>query len=263
MSERRVALVIGNENYHNAGLLFNPKNDAEAIASVLTSLAFEVIKKTDLDFVEMNRSISAFEDTLLSFDRGGTQCADVAMLFYAGHGLQVKGENYLLPTDANIELETHLQWQAVPLTKIMEVMSGRARTSLVFLDACRNNPFTERLARALAMAQGPRNGDAAASVAPGLAQPRALPDGSFIAFSTAPGSVSQDGRGKNSPFTLALVEHMPTPNITVDDMMTRVTASVLEQTKRLRPQQRPWKQSDLDAPFYFRRTRTRRSSHSS
>ena len=135
--EKRVALVIGNSAYVNAMPLKNPRNDAKAIGTVLTRLGFDVISSIDL-------GRDAMEDKLVEFETaiGG---ASAAMLFYAGHGLQVKGHNYLIPVDADIRQEIQLKRRAFSLDELLDIMVRRARASLIFLDACRDNPFSRSL----------------------------------------------------------------------------------------------------------------------
>jgi len=142
---KRVALVIGNAEYAHAGLLANPANDARGMAERLAALEFSVHTGIDLARDPMENALFEFEAQIRN--------ADVALLFYAGHGLQVKGENYLIPVDANIEMEMHLKRRAFSLSEVLGVMSERTSTNLVFLDACRNNPFTRSLSRALGLTE--------------------------------------------------------------------------------------------------------------
>ena len=139
---KRVALVIGNSAYEHATPLKNPKNDAEAIARALTDVGFEVVKGLDLTHIDFAQTVASFRKKL----RG----ADVGLLFYAGHGLQVNGQNYLAPVDAELADETALGFEAVPLHLVLKLMERETKTNLVFLDACRDNP----LARDLSFSQG-------------------------------------------------------------------------------------------------------------
>jgi uncharacterized caspase-like protein len=232
---KRVALVIGNGAYVNAPKLENPRNDAEAMSSVLKRLGFDVLPCFDL---ERDR----FEDQLGSFEEQITG-ADAALIFYAGHGLQVKGQNYLIPVDGEIRQEVHLKRRTFSLSEILDIMVGRARTSLVFLDACRDNPFSRSLLSSMSPQEKGRY-----LVRSGLAEVTAS-RGSFIAFATAPDNVASDGKGANSPFTTAILAHVETPDISVSDMMIEVRKQVLKETGG---KQEPWDQSSLCERFCFR-----------
>lgn len=172
---RRVALVIGNGSYAEAGTLANPVNDALDIADKLRSIGFEVIEGNDLGKRELERSIGEFSDAL--------EGAGVGLFYYAGHGLQVDGRNYIVPVDARLDMPVKLQLEAVPIDEVLDIMEQQTKVSLVFLDACRNNPF----ARSLSRTATTRSATALA----GLAQFDST-RGSFIAFSTAPGAVAMD-----------------------------------------------------------------------
>jgi len=234
--ERRVALVIGNSAYDHAEALRNPVNDAEAMAAVLARLGFDVVKGIDVDLRGIGDLQAVFEDKL----RGRP---DVALLFYAGHGLQVAGRNYLVPVDAEITQRAHLASRALLFNDLLDDMAAQAQASLIFLDACRDNPFTRNLTRAL--------GDTAryAGVRGGLARVDVeTVTGSFIAYATAPDTLAYDGTGENSPFTAALLEHIETPGLSVGDLMIDVRNKVLAETNE---RQEPWDQSSLRARFYF------------
>ncbi len=230
----RVALVIGNGAYSHAMTLDNAANDAEAMALLLNRLDFEVVKGINLDQRAMGDVQATFETALRAKP-------DVALLFYAGHGLQVRGKNYLIPIDAEITEMAHLASRALLFNDVLEPMSEEAGASLIFLDACRDSPFTRNLARTL--------GEVARSqdVRGGLARVDKVA-GTFIAYATAPDRVAFDGKGKNSPFTGALLKHIETPGLSVGDMMIDVRNSVLEETGG---RQEPWDQSSLRSRFYF------------
>ena len=230
-SERRVALVIGNSAYERAAPLRNPRNDADAIAAALAKLGFEVVKGTDLTYRDLRRTARDFAHKL-----GG---ADVALLFYAGHGLQVHGRNYLAPVDANLGTEVDLDFETVPLDLILSQMERGARTNLVFLDACRDNPLARNLARSM--------GTRSASIGRGLARVDAGV-GTLIAFATQPGNVAQDGKTGNSPFTAAMLRHMDAPGLDISVLMRRVRQEVISETDG---RQVPWDNSSLTAPFSF------------
>jgi formylglycine-generating enzyme required for sulfatase activity len=227
----RVALVIGNGAYTHALPLRNPANDGRAIGEKLGELGFSVTTGIDLGRDPLENALFDFEASI--------EEAEVALLYYAGHGLQVEGENYLLAVDANIEMKFHLKRRAFSLNEILSVMSARDRTSLVFLDACRNNPFPRSLSRVLRRGDDDSRGLA---IAPKVA-------GTFIAFATAPNEIAQDGKGKNSPFTEALLKHIGVPNISILDMMTDVINEVMRMTGE---EQQPWIQTNLRSKFYFR-----------
>ncbi|HZF33019.1 MAG TPA: caspase family protein [Candidatus Angelobacter sp.] len=231
-SQRRVALVIGNSAYQYAPHLPNPTNDAEAMAASLQKLGFEVTKGIDLDRTETEMIVRQFSKSLPG--------ADVALLFYAGHGIQVGDQNYLIPVDAQLADETDLHFEATDLNLVMDLMSREPRVSLVFLDACRDNPFAQTLARSMGSTRS-------TSIGRGLAIVDAAA-GSFIAYATTPHEVALDGNGNHSPFTAALLSHMDTPGLSVSDLMIDVRNDVLTATQN---KQRPWDTSSLTSPFYF------------
>ncbi|MEE4012138.1 caspase family protein [Roseibium sp. FZY0029] len=227
---KRVALVLGNGAYEHTVQLPNPANDAEQMAAKLKALGFEVVAGQDQTYGEMRRSVMDFAKKAYG--------ADIAILFYAGHGLQVAGQNHLVPIDATIEDETSLDFETITVDFIMRQMSKDVKVQMVFLDACRDNP----LARTLARRMGPsRSG----SVGAGLAEIKIQEtggEGSVIAFATSPGDVALDGDGANSPFTSALIRHIDTPNASIQTVMTRVTGEVYEETEK---KQRPWVNASL------------------
>jgi uncharacterized caspase-like protein len=229
--ERRVALVVGNGTYAEAGTLANPVNDASDVADKLRSIGFEVIEGNDLGKRELERSIGAFSDAL--------QGAGAGLFYYAGHGLQVDGRNYIVPVDARLDMPVKLQLEAVPIDEVLDIMEQQTRVSLVFLDACRNNPFARSLNRTVTT----RSAKALA----GLAQFDST-RGSFIAFSTAPGAVAMDGSGRNSPFAQALLRHIAEPGQSINDMMIAVRRDVVSLTREA---QRPWEQGSLLERFEF------------
>ena len=229
-ASERVALVIGNGNYANAGVLPNPPNDAQAVASALRDVGFDVAFGRDLDR-------SAMERLLRDFLRKAAT-AKVALLFYAGHGLQVDGRNYLVPVDAKVETASDLGFETVELDKILGNLEDAARATIVILDACRDNPLTRSIAAR----------SRSTSVGAGLAAYSTLGTGTLIAFATAPGKVALDGTGKNSPFTQGLVKHLRTPGLEVRAMLTRVRADVMAATSN---KQLPWDNSSLMGEVYL------------
>lgn len=229
----RVALVIGNGTYVNVTPLPNPPNDARDLAGVLRGLGFRVIEGYDLDVMAMRRMIAEFGDAMAG--------ARVTLFFYAGHGLQVAGKNYLVPIDAKLDRPSALGLEAIEISAVLADMEAEKRTNLVFLDACRDNPLSRSLARSLGATRS-------ASVGQGLAQLNAG-IGTLIAFATGPDTVALDGRGRNSPFTAALLKHIGTPGLEVRSMLTRVRADVINATNE---KQVPWDHSSLTGEFYFR-----------
>ncbi|MHC1729779.1 MAG: caspase domain-containing protein [Syntrophobacteraceae bacterium] len=222
--ERRTALVIGNGSYAS-GPLRNPLNDARAMAGALKDLSFEVSLKENLDQKEMKREIQAFGQKL---QKGG-----VGLFYFAGHGVQVNGHNYLLPIGASIEHEKQVEYEAVDMGAVLSEMDyARNRLNIVILDACRDNPFARSFR----------------STTQGLASISA-PTGTLIAFATAPGSVANDGQGENGVFTGELVKAMLQPGLKIEDVFKHVRSAVREST---RGRQTPWESSSLEGDFYFR-----------
>ncbi|MEQ1649820.1 MAG: caspase family protein, partial [Hyphomicrobiaceae bacterium] len=222
----RKAFVVGNSAYSAAPPLPNSANDARDLAARLTGLGYQVTTGVDLTRVEFLRRFQAFAQSLSQ--------EDVALLFYAGHALQVGGENYLFPIDARVEKEADARTNLVPLNALLADLSRSTRNRLVILDACRNNPFED----ALANAQATRSAGGASR---GLARVYAGV-GSFIAYSTQPGNVALDGTGRNSPFTTALLKHITEPGLDVHAVMRRVRGDVQRVTAE---QQVPWENSSL------------------
>jgi uncharacterized caspase-like protein len=190
-----------------------------------------VIEARDLGKRALERKIGEFADALAS--------ADVGLFFYAGHGLQVNGRNFIVPVDAKLDAAVKLTLEAVPMDEILDIMEQQTETSLVFLDACRNNPFVKSL--------GKEASNRSAVPLQGLAQFDST-RGSFIAFSTAPGAVAMDGAGRNSPFTGALLRHIAEPGQSINDLMIAVRRDVIAET---RDTQRPWEQGSLVERFEF------------
>lgn len=223
----RYALIIGNGQYGSSfGRLANPVNDAQSVAAALRAVGFDVDLVTDADQKGMKRAISRFGQRLSSA-RGAT-----GLFFYAGHGIQSRGTNYLIPVSAPIEREADLDLEAVAADTVLAQMEDAgAATSIVILDACRNMP----LARSFR------------SSSRGLARMDA-PNGSFIAYSTAPGSVAADGDGLNSPFAAAFVKQVGHKGLPIEVMFRGIRRDVVQATVG---QQTPWDSSSLLDPFYF------------
>ena len=216
-AERRVALVIGNSQYKNSNLvLFNPKNDAEDVAASLRSLGFEVILKIDADRRD-------FDLAMTQFARVATY-ADTALFYYAGHALQHQGQNYLMPTDAQLEDEISLRYEMVSLDDVRAGLERAGGVKIMILDACRNNPVLDRLKRR--MTGMTRNVDTVR----GLARISGA-QGEVVAYATAADQVAADGSGRNSPFTAALLKRLAEAGLEIGTMFRRVAADVTEQTK--------------------------------
>ncbi|MFP7675208.1 caspase domain-containing protein [Marivita sp. S0852] len=226
-AQDRVALVIGNSNYDTVSPLDNPVRDAELIAQTLQSIDFEVTLLIDATQSDMNRALSQFGRSLREKGPDTT-----GLFYYAGHGVQSFGNNYLLPVDVSLGDAADLDLESVEAQSVLRQMaSARNRTNFVILDACRNNPFADI----------PEFND------PGLAEMKA-PTGTFLSYATAPGAVALDGTGQNSPFTQALVQEMVKPGLAVEQMFKQVRVSVLEKTAG---QQTPWDTSSLTSDFRF------------
>jgi hypothetical protein len=225
----RLALVLGNGKYQNVPTLDNPSNDAADLAQVLRGIGFEVIEQRDATREAMAKAVRDFSERL----RG----ADVALFFYAGHGLQMNGENYLLPVDAKIESAADVRFNTIDLNDIQQEMEGGGRANIIILDACRNNPFVEKLAHV---------GRGVATR--GLGRVEATGEGSLIVYSTQPNNVALDGAGRNSPFTAALLKRIATPGIEVRQMISRVRGDVLQATEK---RQTPWDSSSLVGDVYL------------
>ena len=232
-AEKRVALVIGNSAYAHSPKLTNPANDAADMAKILKQRGFEVILGLDIDKAGFDGKVRDFARAL--------ENADIALLYYAGHGLQVAGQNYLIPTDAKLGRQRDLHFEAINVNFILRQMEidRENKTNIIFLDACRANPLARNLARSM--------GTRSASVGRGLAQVK-TGVGTFISYSTQPGNVALDGAGRNSPFTSALVKRIPEPGRNLTSLMIAVRNDVLRATKG---KQVPWDHSALTGNFYF------------
>ncbi|HNQ58757.1 MAG TPA: caspase family protein [Candidatus Desulfobacillus denitrificans] len=221
---KRLALVIGNAAYPSAPLK-NPVNDARAMARTLKELGFEVVLRENIGQRDMAAVVRQFG---ASISPGST-----TLFYFAGHGMQVKGRNYLVPVDADIQLEDEVPYATIDVSLVLDKMEvGKSAINLVILDACRNNPFARRFR----------------SSATGLAQMDA-PVGTLIAFATAPGSVAQDGSGANGIYTQHLLESIATPGLPVEQMFKRVRIGVAKATH---DSQIPWESSSMKGDFVFR-----------
>lgn len=234
--ERRVALVIGNSSYRNAPVLPNTVNDAGDMAAALRKVGFEVIDGIDLDKRGMDALLTRFARL--------AQDADSAMFYFAGHGFQFNGENYLVPIEAKIEDEVGVQYETMRLNDVVTALNYAKGVKIMVLDACRNNPFVNQLAR--------RQATRGFSVSSGLA-PVARAQGMVIAYATQANDVAADGAGRNSPFTAALVREIDQPGLEVATLFRRVQKSVYDATSG---RQTPELSLSLLGDFYLNREET-------
>ena len=235
-AEQRLALVIGNSAY-GKGDLRNPVNDARAMATRLRSLGFEVILGRDMTYRQMRRTIGRFGHQLKP---GG-----VGLFYYAGHGIQAQGRNYLIPVDARIKDEYEVSADGIDVHYVLARMaSAKTNLNIIILDACRDNPF-ERSFRS--------------SGGQGLAH-MAAPPGTIIAYATAPGKTADDGQGSHGVFTAAMLNQLGKPGLTVEKVFKQVGREVNSKTKGA---QRPWLASDYYGEFYFARASESQTSSQS
>src|SRR5450756_1972665 len=232
-ADRRVAFVVGNGAYKNVAQLPNPPVDAKAMAAVLRNVGFEVVEGTNLTRDKMT-------EKLLDFGKKA-QGADVAVFFYAGHGIAIGGTNYLLPVDADIKSEMDVKLgAAINIDLTLDQTMSDAKVKLVFLDACRDNPFAAKIKS--------NSATRSVSVQSGLAEMKSG-EGTLIAFATGPGQTALDGgAGTNSPFTRALIAHITTPGVEIQQAMTEVRAQVNEETNK---GQLPWGHTNLIGSVYL------------
>jgi Caspase domain len=212
-AQKRIALIIGNSAYTNVSKLPNPANDAAAVADMFKKANFEVVEmRQDLGVTELKRVLRDFADLVRD--------ADIAVVFYAGHGIEVDGTNYLLPIDAALARDVDVEDEAVSLDRIVRILEPAKRLRLVILDACRDNPFDKSMKRTL----GTR------SVGRGLAKVEPTSSDTLIAFAAKAGSTAADGEGRNSPFTAALVKNIVLPGLDLRIAFGRVRDEVLKVT---------------------------------
>ncbi|WP_164974132.1 AbiJ-related protein [Filimonas effusa] len=223
---RKLALVIGCSKYEYAGILANPLNDASAMKQKLEELGFDVMHLENPNLKQMKTEIDDFGTELEKYD--------VGLFYFAGHGVQVKGLNYLIPVDANLKNERTVEYDCVQVDRVLSHLeAAKTSVNLLILDACRNNPFERSWGRDLSKR--------------GLAVMEA-PKGSLIAYSTSPGKTASDGEGTNGLYTGILVSEITTMNVTITQLFQRVRKSVMEKSK---DEQIPWESTSLTADFYF------------
>jgi hypothetical protein len=220
---KRLALVIGNQAY-NVRPLLNPRNDADDMSRALKNAGFEVIDVRDASLSQMRNAVRQFGDRLLT--------RDVGLVYYSGHGIEVRGRNYFIPVNADIKRSDEIADQSLDVNLILEKMeTAKKGVNILIVDACRDDPF----------------GRSFRSSSRGLANMDA-PQGTIIAFATSPGKVAADGSGRNSPYTKNLVKMMQVPNLPIEQVFKQVRRAVQEETRN---QQTPWENTSLSGDFYF------------
>ena len=225
LAAKRVALVIGNSAYEHTSPLKNPVNDANLMADSLTEAGFEVTKILDADYRTIKKA-------MLEFGRSLRNSPEAGLFYFAGHGIQVRGKNYLVPVNAKISDEDEVDLEAIDVNSFLRVMdSSSSAINIVVLDACRNNPIARSFR----------------SATRGLASVDA-PKGTYVAYATAPGSVASDGRGKNSPYSVALAKAIKIRGLTIEQVFKHARRSVLEATSS---KQVPWETSLITGNFFF------------
>ena len=228
--EKRLALIIGNSDYQGNAKLGNPINDAVAMAGVLKQVHFEVMLCENADQKTMKMKMDEFGEKLKNFDIG--------LFYFAGHGLQVNGRNYLVPVDASLNAEQDVEYDCVDAGRILGKMeSAGTQTNIIVLDACRNNPF-ERSWSGRSSDKGK-----------GLAFMNA-PSGSLIAYATSPGNTASDGKGEHGVYTEALLKYILVPGLQIEDVFKKVRETVENDTDK---KQTPWESTSLKGEFYFKR----------
>ncbi len=226
MSRTMAALVIGNATYPDGNDLKNPVNDANDLAEKLQGYGFQTVISTNADDKGMAKSLKKFKALL--------ETHDVGLFFFAGHGMQIEGTNYLLAIDTDMDSETDAKHSSLSLDKVVDVMArSKASTKIIILDACRNNPWERRWSRG----PGVR----------GLASVYA-PKGTIIGFATSPGEVASDGIGRNGTYTAALLQHIDTPDCSIETMFKRVRNTVAAASSG---KQTSWEHTSLSGEFYF------------
>jgi uncharacterized protein (TIGR02145 family) len=223
--QKRIALVIGNGNYL-LGSLANPENDARAMKNALQNVGFDVIEYENLNQGEMKRAIDEFGEKIKSYD--------VGLFYFAGHGIQSNGYNYLIPVDAQLTTEKQIEYDCVQADRVLALMEGSgAKINIIILDACRNNPFERSWTRT--------------ATGKGLAFMDA-PEGTLIAYATSPGKTASDGSGLNGLYTSAILESIQLQEINIIQMFQNVRKIVVQKSNK---QQTPWESTSLTGDFYF------------
>src|SRR6266446_9348887 len=212
-AEKRVALVLGNSNYKHAAMLLNPVNDAAAVAATLKGAGFDIVdSRLDLSAADMRRALRDFADQ--------ARDSDLAVVYYAGHGIEIDGTNYLIPTDATLQRDTDIYDEAFSLDRVLLTIEPARQLRLVIVDACRNNPFAETMKRTVSTR----------TVSRGLARIEPTTTNTLVAFAAKAGLTALDGNSKNSPYATALVKHIATPGLDVRRAFGFVRDDVLQAT---------------------------------
>ena len=232
-SETRAAFIVGNSSYANATALKNPANDARLIADTLASLDFSVTSHFDLDRRSLTQALGTFLQD--------NSKADVTLFYFAGHGMQFEGRNYLLPTDALLQSEFDVEAETVALDRVIKMIETRSRSALIFIDACRDNPLATEFYTS-------NYSSTRATMSRGLAKVNTTSQGSMVVFSAAPGQVALDGSGDNSPFAASLARHLPSENVEVLSLMKRIIRDVKTESDEA---QVPVVQNDLTTEIYL------------
>jgi uncharacterized caspase-like protein len=228
-AEKRLALIIGNSKYLHGEFLLNPANDAKEMTKVLEKVGFEVESYIDADQKTVKMAMDKFGDKLENYQ--------VGLFYYAGHGVQVNGNNYIIPVDASLYMENDVEYDCVEVGRILGKMEASGcETNIVILDACRDNPFERRWSGRSVKTQG-------------LAFMNA-PSGSIVAYSTSPGRTASDGTGENGLYTSALLKYMQVPNLILEDVFKNVRSEI---EKISDGKQTPWESTSLKGSFYFLR----------
>ncbi len=226
-NDKRIALVVGNSHYSKSEMnLNNPENDAKDVAEKLKGLGFEVVLKLDATLETMDKELSSFKEKAKGYD--------VGLFYYAGHGIQSKGVNYIIPTNIDNLAEDNIKYKCVDMERVLDVMEdSQCKLKIVVLDACRNDPLSRRWHRSA----GTR----------GLSIMNA-PSGTIISYSTAPGKTALDGEGRNCPYSEAFLNTLDIPNLDVSNFFQEVMSHVTNKTHQA---QNPWWSSSYTGKFYF------------
>ena len=215
LADKRVALVVGNSAYQKVGQLPNPAHDAGAIGALFKVMAFDVVEaKFDLGVADLRRALRDFTDQVHD--------ADIGVVYYAGHGMEVNGVNYLIPVDAKLERDIDIEDEAVSLDRVLRTIEDAKRLRLVILDACRDNPLTRSMKRSASTR----------SIGRGLAKIEDLTSDTLVAYAARAGSFADDGAGENSPYTAALIKYLPLPALDLRLALGRVRDEVLRTTNK-------------------------------
>lgn len=217
---------MGNANYSGGATLKNPVNDARAMQKTLVDLGFDVIKIENTSLDQLKKAIDNFGRKLQEYE--------VGLFYYAGHGIQFRGSNYLIPVDADLKEEHQVEFDCLSADRVLRFMeSATSKVNIIILDACRNNPFERSWRRS-------GNGQGLAFMS--------APTGTLIAYSTSPGATADDGQGENGLYTASLLKHMNTPNLPIEQVFKRVR---LEVESRSGKNQTPWESTSLKGEFCF------------